>query len=581
MEHLSSSLKIRFAQLSVAGVKQDNQDTVGARIPDGAPLTHKGIAMVVADGVSSSLAAKQASQLAVTGFLSDYYATPDTWRTQSSASRVIQALNRHLWALGRNSVRQEGHLTTFSALILKADSGFSFHVGDSRIYRLRANVLERLTRDHNQRIDRHTTYLTRALGADPTLEIDVDCFELEVGDTFILTTDGVHDVLGEQDIYSLCHQLSLCNHLQQEPDRLCAQLIETALARGSQDNLSVQICHIESKGSISQQDSVRALARLPFPPLLQIGQSLDGLTVKDILHESERSQIYQVQSEDGRMLAMKTPSARYVDDPAYIERFVLESWIGTRINSPQAVRVVGAERARSYLYYLTEFIQGPTLEELIHQRAPFAIPDAVEIIEQIIRGVRAMHRRETLHQDLKPANIIMSKRGVVIVDFGSCAVAGLAEINAPFTRDTVLGTLEYSAPEYRTGEKVGPAADQFSLGVILYEMLTAKKPYGQSYATTFSHRALSSLTYIPATRFNPLVPDWLDKAMEKSVNLSAIRRYEALSEWLTDLKRPNPRWLSVREQPWIEKDPLRFWKVCAAVGWGLCLVLLFCVLNGR
>ena len=72
MEHLSSSLRVRFAQRSIAGTKQDNQDTVGARIPEGAPLTHKGIAMAVADGVSSSIAAKQASQLAVTGFLSDY-----------------------------------------------------------------------------------------------------------------------------------------------------------------------------------------------------------------------------------------------------------------------------------------------------------------------------------------------------------------------------------------------------------------------------------------------------------------------------------------------------------------------------
>src|SRR5690606_8716665 len=129
------------------------------------------------------------------------------------------------------------------------------------------------------------------------------------------------------------------------------------------------------------------------------------------------------------------------------------------------VRVAETARARSCLYYLTEYISGPTLAELIRQRAPFAIPDALEIIEQIIRGVRAMHRRETLHQDLKPDNIIMSKNGAVIVDFGSCAVAGLAEVKAPFARDKVLGTLEYSAPEYRSGGKPGPAADQFSLGV--------------------------------------------------------------------------------------------------------------------
>jgi len=343
----------------------------------------------------------------------------------------------------------------------------------------------------------------------------------------------------------------------------------------------VQVCRVESKGIISQRDSVKALAQLPFPPLLQIGQSLDGLIVKDILHESERSQVYQVQTEDGRLLAMKTPSARYEDDPAYIERFVLESWIGSRINNPQVVRIVGAERARSCLYYLTEYIKGPTLAELIQQRAPFAIPDALEIIEQIIRGVRAIHRRETLHQDLKPTNIIMGKNGAVIVDFGSCAVAGLAEVGTPFRRDKVLGTLEYSAPEYQAGGSIGPAADQFSLGVMLYEMLTGKKPYGDRYAAAASPRTLQSLVYTPAMRFNPLVPEWLDKAMEKSVSLSATRRYEALSEWLTDLKRPNPEWVSVREQPWVERDPLRFWKICAAAGWTICLVLLYLLLASR
>lgn len=574
MDHLSSTLQVCFTQLSDVGVKPDNQDTVGARIPDGALLIHKGIAMAVADGVSSSLAAKQASQAAVTGFLADYYATPETWRTQTSASRVIQALNRHLWALSRNSVRQEGHLTTFSALILKGETGFVFHVGDSRVYRLRAGLLERLTRDHNQRIDRKTTYLTRALGADPALEIDINSFELEVGDLYLLTTDGIHDVLSDMEIQALAEAW------MREPDQLAKYLLEAAQAHGSQDNLSIQVCRIESKGTISREDSVSTLAQLPFPPLLNIGQSLDGLTVKGILHESERSQVYKVATDDGRLLAMKTPSTRYQDDTAYIERFVQESWIGSRINNPHVVRVVESARARSCLYYLTEYVSGPTLAELMRQRAPFTIPDALEIVEQMVRGVRSLHRRETLHQDLKPANIIMGRNGAVIVDFGSCAVAGLAEIKAPFIRDKILGTLEYSAPEYRTGNRAGEAADQFSLGVMCYEMLTGKKPYGDRYAEVTNPKTLQSLTYIPASRINPLVPVWLDKAIEKSVSLSPLRRYEALSEWLTDLQRPNPDWLSLRERPWIERDPLRFWKVCAAAGWLLALALIFLTFGG-
>lgn len=148
MDHLKSTLNIRFCQQSDAGIKHENQDTLGAKIPEGQTLITKGIAMVVADGVSSSTSAKQASQMAVVGFLSDYYATPDTWRTQQSAVEVIQSLNRHLYSQSQNSTLQQGYLTTFTALILKGDKGFIFHVGDSRIYRFRQGELQQITRDH-------------------------------------------------------------------------------------------------------------------------------------------------------------------------------------------------------------------------------------------------------------------------------------------------------------------------------------------------------------------------------------------------------------------------------------------------
>lgn len=569
MEHLQSPLSISFAQRCLAGAKPDNQDTVGARIPEGHTLVSKGIAMVVADGVSSSASAKQASQSAVTGFLADYFATPDTWRTQTSAVQVIQSLNRHLWSQSQNSVQQEGFLTTFSALILKADTAFSFHVGDSRISRFRDDALEPLTRDHSQRINRDTTYLSRALGADPSLEVDMDSFELLPGDIFLLTTDGVHDTLSNSAL------ADMIRHHQQDLETLADAVIAAALEQGNQDNLSVQICRIDNKGCASQEQAVTVLARLPFPPLLQPGQSLDGLRVKKILHESERSQVYWVESSQGAQWVMKTPSVNYEDDPAYIERFAMESWIGARIQSPHVVRVVEPPHARSYLYYLTEYVAGPTLAQMIKERAPLPIPDAIELMEQIVRGVRAFHRRETLHQDLKPGNILLGSKGAVIIDFGSCHVAGLQELRAPFTRDLVLGTLDYSAPEHRFNSDKSPASDQFSLGVIFYEMLTGKRPYGDAYNAAMSARALQRLKYIPASKYNPLIPYWLDKAIEKSINLLPAGRYSALSEWIMDLRRPNPLWLSPREQPLLERKPVLFWQGIAAAGWALVAILVY------
>lgn len=572
MNHLLSRLDITLAQFSDRGRKAENQDTLGARIPapeQTALLATKGIALAIADGVSSSAAARQASQAAVSGFLTDYYATPDTWRTQQSAMQVIRSLNQYLWGQSRNSIRDEGYLTTFSALVLKGDKVFSFHVGDSRIYRVRDGLLEQLTRDHTQKIDRNTTYLSRALGADTAVEVDMFSDELQPGDLFILSTDGIHDAVPPAKFSTLARSAEI------SPQALVDALVAEALAHNSQDNISVQVARIEQTGTPSQDDAVTVLSRLPFPPLLSPGQTLDGLQVDKVLYESERSQVYKVRTSTGQSLVMKTPSVNYSDDPAYIERFVLESWIGSRIHNAHVARVVTPPGSRNALYYLTEFIPGPTLEQLIQQRAPFAIPDAIELIEQIIKGIRAFHRKDTLHQDIKPGNIVIGANGAVIVDFGSCWVAGIHEVRSAFQREIPLGTLSYSAPEYRFGGTIGHRSDQFSLAVLVYEMLTGKLPYGEKYTQANTLKSFTKLRYIPAANHNPLVPHWLDQALEKALSIQPEQRYDALSEWLLDLQRPNTAWLTPSQKPLLQRNPLRVWQLLAAAGWALALALLF------
>lgn len=560
MDHIHSPLKITIAQISDKGPKPENQDTIGARIPDGSALTTKGIAIVIADGVSSSKAARQASQSAVAGFLTDYYATPDTWRTHQSAAQVIKSLNRYLWGQSQNSIRDEGYLTTFSSLILKGDSCFIFHVGDTRIYRFRDNSLEQLTRDHTQKIDQNTTYLSRALGADSVLEIDAITESLRVGDMYMLSSDGIHDAIPHNELKALLDT-------ETDPQTIAEQAIALAEKHNTQDNLSIQIIRIDHLGSASQHDAVTLLSKLPFPPPLNLGQTIDGYKIKKIMHESERSQVYLVCGKNNKQLVMKTPSPNYDDDPAYIERFVMEAWIGTRINNPNVVRIVQPQQERKFLYYLTEYVPGPTLAQLIKERAPIAIPDAIEFIETLLKGIRGFHRKDTLHQDLKPDNIIVGANGPIIIDFGACFVAGLDEVPAPFTRDTILGTLSYSAPEYRYGGRISQRSDQFSIAIMLYEMLTGKRPYGEKYDTAMNLKAFQRLSYTPARKHNPLVPIWLDKAIERGCDIQEQARYSALSEWLTDLKRPNPNWLRPEETPLMERNPLLFWKLAACTGW--------------
>jgi len=164
---------------SSAGIKATNEDAFASLVPKDAELTAKGVVAVIADGVSSASKAADAAQLSVTQFINDYYATPQTWSTQKSASKVLSSLNQWLYA---QTDAVSGYtlqwLTTFSALIVKSSTAYIFHVGDTRISQYRQDELEVLTKDHQQKQGPSHSVLTRALGADHRLQVDVqqvDC----------------------------------------------------------------------------------------------------------------------------------------------------------------------------------------------------------------------------------------------------------------------------------------------------------------------------------------------------------------------------------------------------------------------
>lgn len=561
LPHLAARLELALGQHSCAGRKGINEDAIGIRIPDGALLTTKGAAAVIADGVSSAEAGREASQSCVTGFLSDYYSTPETWTVRHSARQVLTALNRWLYRSGQGLPdARRGYLSTFSAVILKSRRAHLFHAGDSRIYRLRDGELEQLTRDHVVPVGRGQSYLARALGLDVHLEMDYRALPLEAGDTFLLSTDGVHDWLSPAFIAA---QLQV----DQPPADVCRALCDAALAAGSDDNLSCQLLRVEALPRPEMDDVVEQLTALRFPPQLGPGHELDGYRVERELHASARSQVYLVRdSESGERYCMKTPSMNFEDDPAYIERFVMESWIGSRIQSPHVVRVVEPRRARSALYYLTEYVDGMSLARWMREHPRPPVDEVVSLMSQVARGVQAMHRRETLHQDLKPDNILIDASGQVkIIDFGSCRVAGIAEIDTPLTRDRALGTETYAAPEYRLGRAPDNSADQFALAVITFELLTGELPFGGRLAQCRSQRDFLATRYTPSYRLNPRVPVWMDGALRRALRFHPERRHGEVAELAHELQHPNPAYLEFHQRPLLERNPLRFWQGLAAL----------------
>lgn len=567
-----ATLRVRAGQASRAGRKPENEDAIGIRLPEPAVVARKGVALALADGVSGAGEGRHAAEASVQGFLNDYYSTPDTWTVRTAADRVLSALNRWLHGQGQQYTQvHQGFLCTFSALVLRSQSAHIFHIGDSRVWRLRDRTLEPLTLDHATRVGGGTTYLTRALGMDHQVEIDFRVTDVQTGDLFLLSTDGVHGFLPMPQLRKLLDGAA------QDPQACCEQLLDAALAAGSDDNLSCQLLVVDAMAPADADDSRLQAATLPFLPDLAPGQLLDGLRVEGELHANARSQVYAVRDEaSGRRLALKTPSRLCEGDTVALERFAIEDWLGQRFDHRHLIRGVPPLRERRSLYLLQEFLEGETLGAWSRQHPVPPVQTVVEFAVQAVKGLQALHRREVLHLDVRPDNLFLCSDGTLkLIDFGSVRVAGL---DARTVEDTP-GAAEYAAPECLLQVPRDERADQFSLAVTLYELLTGEHPFGDSYARARTLFDLQRLRYQSACRRNPHVPLWLDAALKKALSFSADERYETLSEFLADLRRPNPSLAPVEARPWLERDPAGFWRALALLMTAVALAEFFWMLS--
>jgi serine/threonine protein kinase len=168
---------------------------------------------------------------------------------------------------------------------------------------------------------------------------------------------------------------------------------------------------------------------------------------------------------------------------------------------------------------------------------------------------------------------------VKIIDFGSTAIKGVAEAEPSGVRDDILGTLQYTAPEYFLGEAATSRSDLFSLGVISYQMLTGKLPYGAQAAQARTRAQFGKLRYRSAALGDRGVPVWVDGTLERAVHPNPGKRYDSLSEFLFDLRQPNANYVKSSAVPLIERNPLLFWK-STTIALALAVIVLLAMLHG-
>lgn len=559
-----SQLAVTIGQHSSTGRKDSNQDFYGALIPDQPGLTTKGIAVAVADGISSSGVSAVASSSAIRSFLTDYYATSDVWSVKNSAQRVISATNSWLHAETRRSQfahdPDRGYVCTLDVLILKSGAAHLFHVGDGRVWRVAGRSLEQLTEDHRVTVSAVQSYLGRALGVAPHVEIDHVIVPIQPGDVFVLTTDGVHDHIEPAQI---AHEIATAADL----DSAARAIVDAAHAAGSPDNLTIQIVRVDTVPPGAPGDVLDRARDLPPAPILEDRALLDGYRICRTLHRNSRSHIHLATDEaTGGPVVLKTPSIDLRGDPEYLRRFMMEEWIARRISNPHVMQAYKRTRPRTHLYLVLEYLDAQTLTQWMLDHPVPELEAVRRIVEQAARGLSAFHREEIVRQDVRSENLMIDASGTVtLIDFGSTKVAGVLEMTRDVEQMEMLGTALFTAPECFFGEPASPGSDVFSLGVTAYQMLTGDLPYGTEIGQMRTRAQQRGLTYRSARLTRPDLPDWVDGALRKAVHPLPGKRYGVISEFVFDLRNPNPDFVTSEPEPLLQRDPLLMWKAVSAI----------------
>ena len=346
--------------------------------------------------------------------------------------------------------------------------------------------------------------------------------------------------------------------------------------------------------------------RYQLPTGLEIGAQIDGFTVKNIIARTARSEVYLVEDSNHHAFVIKSPSLDTITDGYYLREFLKERKIGlslskhsragepaynqadpndlssdnslisiktnqsasSALSSSGLLRYYPVPASSTYLYHLTEYIEGESLRDFMDRHAPCDVWQTYDLLTKIGMAVRVMHRNYLLHQDIKPENILLTTSGAVkLIDFGSASSLILKDSTRPPN-----GDLHYAAPEYYSDAPKGVYSDLFSIAVIGYELLTNELPFS-SQDLMSSHQASRTLTLPTQSLRQHRVPTASQQALMRALHSNTQARYQAIGEFLQDFNPDNTS--NIRDpEPLIIRHPLLVWHSICFIQFVIILSLL-------
>ncbi len=273
-----------------------------------------------------------------------------------------------------------------------------------------------------------------------------------------------------------------------------------------------------------------------------VGKRLDGrYEIQEIIGVGGMAVVYKAHDNvEDRTVAIKILKDEFVGNSDFIRRFKNESKAIAMLSHPNIVKVYDMSFGDLIQYIVMEFIDGITLKEYIEHRGSLRWSDAIYFTMQILRALQHAHDKGIVHRDVKPQNIMVLSDGTIkVADFG---IARFARGDQRTVTDMAIGSVHYISPEQARGEKTDEKADIYSVGVMLYEMLTGKLPFDADSAVSVAIMQLQRDPQ-PPTEINSSIPAGLEQITMKAMQKSIERRYQSAAEMLCDLET-------------IKKDPL-------------------------
>jgi serine/threonine protein phosphatase PrpC len=487
---LEGGMDVTYGQLSSTGpVRSNNEDYLGSCLPaDAQDARSRGALAVIADGMGGQEAGEVASRLAVEAALEKFRDAKPGATPNQLIGQMFSAANQAVYDEGNKVGDQRRMGTTLTIALFRNNQVTIGHVGDCRTYLIQNGQIRRLTSDHSYvgvqvklgLISEQDalqspmrSVLTRSIGKDPIVQVDYTNALVERGDFVMQCCDGVYCYITENDI------LEAVAHAP--PAEACQQLTDLAIKRGTDDNVSIQIVHVERVEQLSYYRGAPVYQESLDPTMsheLQINEVLDGrFRVVDVIARSGMASVYKANDlQTGKRVAVKVPSMQFESDPGFFTRFQREEEIGRLLDHPYILHIVPMEK-KSRPYMAMELLDGQTLRQLMRSVPRLPVDDALKITSRLCEALDYMHKKNIIHRDLKPENVMICEDGSLrIMDFGIAKAAGLRRLTfSGFS--PVMGTPDYMAPEQVKGKRGDERTDLYSLGAMLYEMVTGVAPF--------------------------------------------------------------------------------------------------------